>query len=285
MGNVLLAVFMMCFSLSLVAPVAEAKRLGGGLSVGKSYSDPKQVTRSSAQQQKASAQTAVATTAKKSGLASMLGGMLVGGLLASLLMGGEFDGVQMMDILMIAGFAFIAYKVFAMIRKNQPVPHYVGHPHRSMEPEVREPAQTHLFTPMSAANSPLPEPDLILPGWFNKVSFLKDAQGHFTKLQVAWDCQDWPEISTYTSEELLAELKQERTKYPADQHTEVVSVMTELINFINNRDDVVASIHFYGWLKESGDQQTTEFSEIWHLTRNTSVENTLWFIVGIEQPS
>ncbi|WP_238377042.1 Tim44 domain-containing protein [Neptunomonas antarctica] len=275
---------MMCFTLSLIVPVAEAKRLGGGFSLGKSYSAPKQVAPSSAQQ-KASAQTAAASTAKKPGLSDMLGGLLVGGLLVSLFMGGAPDGIQIMDIIMIAGFSFIAYKLFAMIRKSQPTPNYVEHQHRSMKFEVREPFQTYHFTPMSAANSPLPEPGLVLPVWFNKVSFLRDAQDHFTNLQVAWDCQNWPEISTYTSEALLAELKQQRTQYPADQHTEVVSVMTELTNFIDNQDDVVASIHFYGWLKESGEQQATEFGEIWHLTRNMNVDNAAWFIVGIEQSS
>ncbi|WP_372742172.1 Tim44 domain-containing protein [Neptunomonas sp.] len=285
MRNVLLAVFMMFFTLSIVAPEAQAKRLGGGFSFGKSYSAPKSVKPSPTQQKAAPAQNAAAGTAKKAGMGGMLGGLLAGGLLASLFMGGAFDGIQMMDILMIAAIAFIAFKVFAMMRKSQPVPNYAGHQHRSMEPETAEPSQTHHFTPMSAASTQLSEPDLELPAWFNKVTFLNGARDHFTNLQAAWDRQDWSEISTYTTPELLAELQTERVKYPEQQQTEVVSVMSELINFIDNQDHVVASIHFYGWLKESEDQHTSEFSEIWHLKRDLSEENASWFIVGIEQPS
>lgn len=286
MRNVLLTVFMMFFTLSIiVAPEAQAKRLGGGFSLGKSYAAPKSVKPSPTQQQAVPTQNATAGTAKKAGMGGLLGGLLAGGLLASLFMGGAFDGIQMMDILMIAAIAFIAFKLFAMVKKSQLVPNYVGHQHRSMQSETAEPSQTHHFTPMSAASTRLSDPDLELPAWFNKVVFLKDARDHFTNLQVAWDCRDWPEISTYTTAELLAELKAERVKYPAEQHTEVVSVMSELINFIDNQEHVVASIHFYGWLKESGDQQTSEFSEIWHLKRDLSEENASWFIVGIEQPS
>ncbi|BBB28952.1 Tim44 domain-containing protein [Neptunomonas japonica] len=285
MRNVLLAVFMMFFTLSIVAPEAQAKRLGGGFSLGKSFSSPKKVSPSPTQQ-KAPAQNASGSSAKKSGfggMGGMLGGLLAGGLLASLFMGGAFDGIQMMDILMIAAFAFIAFKLFAMMRKTQVTPSYAGAQHRSMEP-AQEPSETHHFTPMSAANTQLSEPDLVLPKWFNKVTFLDGAREHFTHLQSSWDKQDWDDIATYTSEELFEQLKQERSKYPAEQHTEVVSVMSELINFIDNQDHVVASINFYGWLKESGDQQTSEFNEIWHLTRNMAEENASWHIVGIEQP-
>ncbi len=281
MRNVLLAVFMMFFTLSIVASEVQAKRLGGGFSLGKSFSSPKKVSPSPTQQ-KAPAQNTSGSSAKKSGfggMGGMLGGLLAGGLLASLFMGGAFDGIQMMDILMIAAFAFIAFKLFSMMRKSQVTPSYAGAQHRSMEP-----SETHHFTPMSAANTQLSQPDLVLPKWFNKVTFLDGAREHFTHLQSSWDKQDWDDLATYTSEELLEQLKQERSKYPAQQHTEVVSVMSELINFIDNQDHVVASINFYGWLKESGDQQTSEFNEIWHLTRNMAEENASWHIVGIEQP-
>jgi predicted lipid-binding transport protein (Tim44 family) len=285
MRNVLLAVFMMFFTFGIVAQEAQAKRLGGGFSLGKSFSSPKKVSPSPTQQ-KVPAQNASSNSAKKSGfggMGGMLGGLLAGGLLASLFMGGAFDGIQMMDILMIAAFAFIAFKLFAMLRKSQITPSYAGAQHRSMEP-TQAPFETPHFTPMSAANTQLSKPNLVLPEWFNKVTFLDGAREHFTHLQSAWDKQDWDEIATYTSEELLEQLKQERSKYAAQQQTEVISVMSELINFIDNQDHVVASINFYGWLKESGDQQTSEFNEIWHLTRNMLEENASWHIVGIEQP-
>lgn len=102
-------------------------------------------------------------------------------------------------------------------------------------------------------------------------------------MQSAWDISDWDEISTYTSAELLDSLKVERAKLPESQTTEVVSVMAELANFTNEADEAVVSINFYGWLKEEADQ-TTEFNEVWHLTRDMKADNADWIIVGIEQP-
>jgi predicted lipid-binding transport protein (Tim44 family) len=86
------------------------------------------------------------------------------------------------------------------------------------------------------------------------------------------------------SDEMFAALQQERAKLPEQQHTEVDSVMAELVNFIDNGDHVVASIHFYGWIAESG-QPTSEFSEIWHLNRDMTADGSDWKIVGIEQPN
>lgn len=291
MRALLLSVFMVFLTFGVTVPEAEAKRFGGGSSFGKSFASPKKVKPAAAPQQQKSNPTtnqAANTQPKKSGMGGMLGGLLAGGLLAALFFGGAFEGMQMMDFLLIGLLAFLAFKIFGMFRQqSQAAPSYAGGPQTSQAPVARvepEKEQTHHFTPMSAAATQLAEPELVLPQWFNKVTFLNGAKEHFTTLQAAWDKQDWVEIATYTTEELLAQLKAERANHPADQETEVVSVMSELINFIDNQDHVVASIHFYGWIKEEAAAHPTEFSEIWHLSRDMTAENAHWYIVGIEQP-
>lgn len=283
--RVLLTTFLMvCFSFTLVAPdTAYAKRFGGGSKLGKSYSAPKKVQPA---QKDTSSQNAASTAAKpkKPGMmGGLLGGLLAGGLLGALLFGGAFEGIQIMDIILLAVLAFLAFKLFAMFRQKNP--------QQNPQPAYASPAPApvdngaHQFTPMSAASSSqLKEAQLELPDWFNKVAFLEGGKEHFTRLQAAWDRQDWTEIGSYTSADMLAQLQQERQKYPAEQHTRVESVMAELINFIDQSDQVIASIHFYGWIIENGQSQPTEFSEIWHLSRDMTEENAHWYIVGIEQP-
>lgn len=283
----LFSCLMFCFTLGAMAPEAEARRMGGGSSFGKSFSAPKKVKPAAApKQDKAanpSATNSAAGAAKKSAMGGLMGGLLAGGLLAALFFGGAFDGIQLMDIVLLGILAFVAIKMFKAMRGSpQPAPSYAG----AGSGATPEPANTtEHFTPVSVASTQLAEPELALPGWFNKQAFLEGANGHFTRLQTAWDKQDWQEIATYTTTEMLEQLKAERAKYPAEQITEVVSVMSELINFIDNQDHVVASIHFYGWIKEEASQSPAEFSEIWHLSRDMSVENAHWYIVGIEQPS
>lgn len=287
----LLAVFIISLPM---AEHAEAKRLGGGFSLGKSFSSPKKST-APTQQQKSTTdqtkQTATTSPTKRSGMGGLMGGLLAGGLFGALLFGGAFEGIQFMDLLLIAAVIFIIYKIMSM-RKTQQSHSYAGHNgHQAQQYEIHphnqartaEPEPAPEFKPMPSFSSGWGETaEVQLPEWFNKEAFLEGAREHFMKLQEAWDACDWESIKGYTSDELFQLLQQERAKLPEQQSTEVVSVMAELINFIDNQDEVIVSINFYGWLKEDSDE-TTEFNETWHLSRDMKVENADWFIIGIQQ--
>jgi predicted lipid-binding transport protein (Tim44 family) len=292
----ILTTSLFAFLLSFMLPMEEshAKRLGGGFSLGKSYSAPKKTTPAptyNKQQdaQKQAAPTQAGTAAKRSGFGGLMGGLLAGGLLGALFFGGAFEGIQIMDILLIALVGFILFKLFAGRRAPQPAyagaggagntdPQPAWGAQREQAPQPEPPIYN------GGIGAGLAEPDLKLPEWFNKSAFVSGACDHFTALQKAWDDSNWDEISSYTSPELFEELKAQRGRFPERQHTEVVSVMADLLNFIDNEDHVVVSIHFYGWLREEEQGDTAEFSEIWHLTRDMTVDNADWFIVGIDQP-
>lgn len=295
MQKLMTIMFAVFLSFTLLTPEADAgKRFGGGSSIGKSFSLPKKTTAptatSSTTQQKAAAPT---TAPRKPGFGGMLGGLLAGGLLAALFMGGAFEGMQIMDFLLIGLLAFAAFKLFAMFRR-QNAPAYAGaggapiqgHADTAQsEPMARSSVQAEPVAANAAGagfGAGLGDSEIETPQWFNRDAFVVGAQKHFSHLQKCWDEQNWDEIRSYVSPELFAELQAERGKQGA-QKTEVVSVMAELAGFTDNKDHVVASINFYGWLKEDSDQ-TTEFSEVWHLMRDMSVENADWVIVGIEQP-
>lgn len=292
---------LLCFML----PVGEAhaKKLGGGFSLGKSYSAPKKpvapvssnTSSTTATKQQDGATAANSTAAKpRSGFGGLMGGLLAGGLLGALFFGGAFEGIQIMDVLLIAVVGFILFKLLSGRRAAaQPQPAYAGAGANGGQPEWREtPAEEPVMarevprTPEfgGGLSSGLAEAELQLPSWFNKKAFLDQACSHYTHLQRAWDKQDWAEIETYTSPELFQALQQERAKLPQQQETRVESVMAELINFIDEGEQVIVSIHFYGWMREDETTGTDEFSEIWHLSRDMNAEKADWFIVGIEQP-
>lgn len=294
MRTFLVSLMVVLASFSFTAEYAEAKKFGGGSSLGKSFSFSKQKKAQPAptQQQAApntASKTATQTTKKRSGFGGLMAGMLAGGLLGALFFGGAFDGIQLMDILLVVGGAFLAFKIFSMYRQSQKPPQYATDgaqyeisPERQERTAVKEPVAGKV-QPTPAFSSGMVNEQPELPAWFDQPAFLEGARNHFITLQRAWDSSDWTEISSYTSENLLSQLKVERAKSPDNQSTEVVSVMAELANFMNEKDQVVVSVNFYGWLKEDSDQ-ATEFNEIWHLTRDTTVENADWIIVGIEQP-
>lgn len=288
----LMAIFLITLP---VAETVEAKRLGGGFSLGKKFSAPKKATPPAQQKQAApnAAQQATKAAPKRKGFGGLMAGLLAGGIFGALLFGGAFDGIQFMDLLLIAAVIFIIYKIMSARKAAQPQPAYADqgaqryeiNPHHEQN-QAREAQQD--FKPMPSFGSNLggngwgDSQEINVPQWFNKDAFVEGARGHFIKLQAAWDNCDWDEIKSYTAAELFELLQQERAKLPEHQRTEVVSVMAEIANFIEEPQEAIVSVNFYGWLKEDTDE-TVEFNETWHLSRDMSQDNADWFIVGIEQ--
>jgi len=276
-----------CLSLMLVLALpmeAEAKRFGGGFSLGKSFNTQKKVAPAPTKQQSATTPgAAAAPAAAKPGMGGLVGGLLAGGLLGALLFGGAFDGIQMMDILLIGLALFVLFKLLAPRRQTA----YAGAGGMSGQPSFKQ-AYDSSAVPQasgvdSAVNVDLSTETVETPDWFNADAFAAQAPKHFEQLQAAWDKEDWAEIAEYTSSELLAQLKTNRSVLPQNQKTEVVSCMADIVGFTQNKTETVVSVNFHGWLRENGNDQTTEFSEIWHLSRVANDADVNWVIVGIEQ--
>ena len=285
--------------LMLAPDTAEAKkRLGSGGSIGKSFFTPKKTSPSSTQDAAPkSAQTtstsSQTTTAGKTNppMGGMLGGLLAGGLLAALFFGGAFEGIQIMDLLVIAVIAFVLFKLLAGSRSGvqRREPSYAGysqHPGggNSANPAgdqvSPEPQTAGGFSWGHTANQAKVE----LPVWFDERAFLEGAKGHFAQLQQAWNSNDLALIRGYCSDELYQALELERQKLGAELlDNDLVSVMAELIGYREQHSEAQLSVLFNGWMREGSEAQVLEFREVWHLTRDLSVEGADWFLVGIDQ--
>lgn len=292
MKHFLFALFIGVLSVSFVADSAmAAKRFGGGSKIGKSFFTKKKAAPAAAPKPATPVNAAKsgAATKKKSGMGGLLGGLLAGGLLGALFFGGAFEDIQFMDILLIGLFAFVVYKIFAMMRKSSAAPKYAAagghnqHFEATPQPSKTDTRPQFGAAPSAAAAASNGYEQVQVPSWFNEKAFVEGACEHFKTLQRAWDASDWTEIETYTSSEVLAALKEERAKLAEQQNNEVVSVMAEMVGFQEIDSEAVVSLNFYGWMREDGAEQTTEFSEVWHLSRDMSAENAPWYIVGIEQ--
>jgi predicted lipid-binding transport protein (Tim44 family) len=289
--NAFIAFFMAFFVMGVTAPSADAARLGGGSKLGKSYTVPKKSPTNSQQatpDKSNTAANAAAAGSKKGLMGGLLGGLLAGGLLSALFFGGAFDGIQIMDILIIAVLAFVIFKLFSSGKKAAAAQANQGYATQGAggmgSPQTFQTNTETAGSSQEPAFQSSQEADGVVttPPWFNKEAFLAGAQDHFLRLQKAWDAKDFDEIATYTSPELLEELKAERAKHPDDQVTETTSVMADLVKFEDYQDHVVVSVHFYGWIKENGEANPTEFGEYWHLNRDMTQPGADWFIVGLE---
>ncbi len=255
---------------------ADAKRFGGGKSWG---AKPKHSQMQKQQAQPAAGQTTgkqPATAGAKPGIGGMLMGMAAGGLLASMFMGGAFEGLQIMDILIFGLIAFVIFKLIASRRRQMPQAATAGGP--AMQREAHN-ANQNIFGGSSAAARPV----IQVPAWFNESSFLQAAEGHFNALQQHWDANEMHLIAEFVTPEMLTFLATERSSLgDAMQSTYVDDLTVQLDGLDEQSDLTVATITFHGIAKTSRFDQGEAFSESWRMERKNG-DNQPWLIAGIRQ--
>lgn len=273
---------------------AEAKRLGGGMSFGKSYNynrTAKPVQKPS--QQQGAPAAGQAASAGGRGFLGPLAGLAAGGLLAAMFFGGAFEGIQLMDILLFAG---IAYLLFTFMRKRAtPAPATAsagaGQWQREEPSEDSRILRREPVAKQSGGGFSIPdigsglkgEPLAVNPEWFNEAEFMAETNNHFKTLQAHWDRGDMISIAGYTTPEMLANLQRERAALINEPHTEVVSLDSQLLDLIQDGDKIVAAIQFSGLINEDHSPEPTKFAEIWHVEHPADSAEGDWNLAGIIQ--
>ncbi|MEY4961282.1 MAG: hypothetical protein RL610_1461, partial [Pseudomonadota bacterium] len=178
---------------------AEAKRFGGGKSIGQQ--------RQSISPQAAPKPTQAPTAAAAGGnkWAGPLAGLAAGGLLAALFMGGAFEGVNIMDVLMLAALMAAIFFVIRMMRKSRQ--EQVTRPlqYSGMDANTSNSPITPASIGAGAATEATPKTANI-PADFKVEPFLRNAKTSFIRLQAANDARDLNDIREYTTPEMYAEI-------------------------------------------------------------------------------
>lgn len=265
--------FVALISFGLTAQDADARRMGGGSSIGKQRSTTSQQTATPPKP----AQAPAAAPAGGSKWLGPLAGLAAGGLLASMFMGGGLAG-GIGNILMILALVGGAFFIFRMLKKPQPQPvQYAGHTERTSVTDITAPAG-------SAAPAAAMQASSTRPAWFEDEPFLREAKKQFLRLQDANDRGDINDIREYVTPEMYAEISmqiQERGDKP--NKTEVVTLNAEIADVVTEGDLVIASVRFSGMIREEANGPAETFSEIWHIQKSQSQPNATWFISGIQQ--
>ena len=295
--KILFAFVLALFAATLVTlPDAEAKRFGGGMSLGKQFKStprtaPRQAQQGAANSSKAAG--AAGAAGRTSGASRWLGplaGLAAGGLLASLFMGDGFEGIQFMDILLIGGLIIGGMMLFKAMRRRSPAVAGAGAsayggpvPAPTMG---RDQGQGLMLPNLGAAAgaATAAEGEDEAPSWFDGASFLEGSKTHFIRLQAAWDKADFRDIREYTTPQLYAELQRERQRLgEGAQYTEVVTLDAEIVGIRRDGDQAVASVVFAGLIREEENAAADSFREIWHVQHDWDKSEGDWFIAGVQQ--
>lgn len=286
-------IIMMMFALTLTTTHVEAKKFGGGKSFGKMFQTKPAPSRKAAPGNTgAAAQKGAARGGMMKGL---MGGLLAGGLIAAM-MGGAFEGVQLMDMILLAVVAFVLIRLFkgmmqAKASSMQPQPAYANNQFRQTaqesndsflsNPDVNNNDATFAEEKSNGFSSDDNVP-YNLPADFDITGFLSGARDHFRTIQLAWNENDLDKIKEYVSDELFVNLKEERATLSGNQHTEVMFVDAELVRADQSFGIAELSIKFSGRYRDTVENVEEDITDIWHLQKETTVDNAPWLIVGIE---
>ncbi|MDC8446568.1 MAG: 39S ribosomal protein L45 [Nitrosomonas sp.] len=275
------------FTVSLIAVDAEAKRMGSGKSFGKQRQSLNQQSTPNQQQAPASTQSAAAAGGG-SKWGGALAGLAAGGLLAALFMGGAFEGINMMDILMLILIAGVIFFIIRTMRKPRTVEHERPMQYSGVSTPTRDSTAQSPFgqaTGTTGASSTESRHSNIPPD-FKVEPFLRNAKTSFIRLQAAHDIGDINDIREYTTPEMLAEISMQiQERGNTQQKSEVMFLDANLLNVETNHDSAIASVRFTGQMRELPDGEPEAFDEIWHVEKNLNDSNSVWLLAGIQQTS
>lgn len=255
---------------------ADARRFGGGGSFGKQRQG---VSRQATPPKPAPAPAAAPAPSRNRWLGP-LAGLAAGGLLASLFMGHGFDGIKGMDILLIL---LLAGGMFFIIRALRRVPA------PGMQPAAYAGSGGgNAFNGMADAGALAGEhaasSSSSRPAGFQDEVYLREAKGHFIRLQAANDAKDLNDIREYTTPAVFSEIAlqmQERGEQP--QKTEVLTLNADMVDVVTESDSVIASVRFSGLIREEAGADARPFDEVWHIQKSLSQPDASWYIAGIQQ--
>jgi predicted lipid-binding transport protein (Tim44 family) len=274
----LLSIVLTC--ISLFATSAEARRFGGGGSIGKqrTMSTPPQKVPAAAPTPApgTAAQPAVPPQPAGNRWLGPLAGLAIGAGLGAMFAGGGMGGAMSGIFTALAIGAVVMLLISMFRRKQEPAMQYAGSgaPYDGSAQRAQQPLGSGIAAPVTPAN---------IPADFPVENFLRSAKTSFIRLQAANDRKDLDDIREYTTPEMFAEISmqlQERDNTP--QKTDVVSVNAGLLEVNNENHLAIASVRMSGQLRENNGSPEN-FDEIWHVQKNLKDDKSVWLLAGIQQ--
>ena len=298
----LLVAFLLAFALAATHADA-AKRFGGGGNLGKQRPAPT-ATKDAASTNTATpptatnpsttpsptAATAGAAAAAKPSFMSRWGGLLAGLGIGALLAGlfgaqlGPIMGFVLLGLLGL-GIVFLLLRLFGAKRETPRPAGYAGGIGGDVPTQGKfEGIGSRVPEAEGQVESqPVPRrPTVDIPG-FEVAPFVRVAKTSFIRLQAANDSGDLEDIRDYTTPEMFAEIAMQVKERQGQQKTEVVSIDADVVEAVVENGYEIASVRFWGLIRENDASNPEPFDETWHVRRKAGDRKAPWLISGIQQ--
>lgn len=273
---------------------AEAKRMGGGKSLGmqRQSTPPAKTPDATPNAAPAAGAAAGAAAAPKRNwmgpIAGLAAGLGLAALASHLGLGEGFANILMIGLLVMVAIA--AWRFFMARRPASNSMAYAGagagaagHAGQNVfrMPASPTPAATPAAAGGSMIGANLQGAQPRIPADFDAVAFARTAKVNYIRLQAANDTGNLDDIRQFTTPEMFAEIQMDiRERQGATQQTDVLRLDTEVLEVAEDGPMYVVSVRFTGELREDG--QTGPVDEIWHLIKPRQGTGG-WVLAGIQQ--
>ncbi len=282
---------------------AEAKRIGGGKSLGmQRQATPAKAPDAtpSASPAAAGAAGAAAAAPKRSWMGPVAGlaaGLGLAALASHLGFGEELANMLMIGLLVMAVIAVIGFVMRKKAAQQGGGMAYAGanagagqgagagQPNNTFRMPPTQPAKPSFAQGGSmigsaiGANVPAPAS---IPADFDVSGFVRNAKVQFIRLQASNDAGNLDDIREFTSPEMFAEIQMDiRERNGATQETRVMDLNAEVLEVAEDGPRYVVSVLFTGRVQEDGGAPD-EINEVWHLTKPLAGTGG-WVLAGIQQ--
>lgn len=271
------------------APDAEARRFGGGSSLGKSGSSglfgKSSTTNKSTSQ--ATNQKSSSTPAKKPFMGGMLGGLVAGlGLAALFSMLGFGEGMASFlgTLLLVGGAIFLALFVYRLLKKQKQSA-YAGATAGSNQTyrqnfQYQPPGGSSSNSSFGHVQPELSSPQNELPVDFDQEKFLENAKQFFVMIQKEFDHGNLEQLKQYCTDDVLAYAQSEiQQRNGAENVTSVVNLQANIIGYEQTASEELVTVEFNAMLREEQEQAPIDVTEHWVLTRST--QGGGWLLAGV----
>ncbi|HMN82579.1 MAG TPA: TIM44-like domain-containing protein [Burkholderiaceae bacterium] len=313
----LLMAAVVALGLSVVVFDAEAKRLGGGKSMGRQSSNvtqreaAPQAPAGNAGNQAAPAQNvapsqaaparpatpaaAPAGQAARSKWMAPLAGIAAGlGLAALASYLGFGEGLATLMLVMLLGLAAVVVVRMVMARR-------AGAARGAQGPlaysGVGQEASVRGWSPppandggraepraMAASAAPVvAESGFRIPADFDAEGFVRNAKSQFVRMQAAFDAADLQQLREFTTAGMFDQLKTDvEERRGGANRTDVVTLEAELLGIESDSREHTASVRFHGMTREAEGAAAEPFDEVWNLTKPVDGSSG-WVLAGVQQ--
>jgi predicted lipid-binding transport protein (Tim44 family) len=292
---------------SIASLDAEARRMGGGRSIGRQsntvqqqQATPSQPSQSNqAMQQRAQPAPAPTPAAPNRNrwlgpIAGLAAGLGIAALLSHFGLGEAFAGM-MANVIVIALIAMVVIwliRRFTGRKRDTSQPAYAGaspslnagNTGYTQEPRYSAPPTGSYLEPQgNPLTTPSINPMPTVPAGFDSEAFLRNAKVYFVRLQAAWDVGNIEDIREFTTPEMFAEVRVDlASRGTQSNQTDVVQLNAELLGVEERANEYFASVRFSGLIRETPGAAAEPFVEVWNLSK-ANREGEGWLLAGIQQ--